>query len=44
MLGLRRPGLPGWALPVLGGLLFTVLVGLWWTSALWFFGTFGVRF
>jgi hypothetical protein len=44
MLGLRRPGLPGWALPVLGGLLFTVLVGLWWTSSWWFFTTFGVRF
>jgi hypothetical protein len=44
MLGLRRPGLPGWALPALGGLVFTVLVGLWWTSSLWFFTTFGVEF
>lgn len=44
LLGLRRPGLPGWVLPVLGGLVFTLLVGLWWTSALWFFGTSGVRF
>lgn len=44
MLGLRRDGLPGWALPVLGGVVFTLLVGLWWTSSLWFFTTFGVQF
>ncbi|MBB5787336.1 DUF6529 family protein [Jiangella mangrovi] len=44
MLGLRRDGLPGWALPVLGGVAFTLLVGLWWTSSLWFFTTFGVQF
>lgn len=42
MLALRRPGLPGWALPLVGGLVFTALVGLWLTSALWFFTTFGV--
>jgi uncharacterized protein DUF6529 len=29
--------LPQWALPVVGGLVFTILVGLWLTSALWFF-------
>ena len=29
-------GLPGVALPVAGGLLFAVLVGVWLTSALWF--------
>ena len=44
MLGLRRRGLPGWVLPVLGGVVFTALVGLWWTSSLWFFTTFGVEF
>ncbi|WP_460706937.1 DUF6529 family protein [Myceligenerans halotolerans] len=44
MLGLRLNGLPGWALPVLGGTSFTLLVALWWTSSLWFFTTFGVRF
>ncbi len=38
MLGLRLRGLPGWTLPVLGGIVFTSLVGLWLTSALWFFG------
>jgi hypothetical protein len=43
MLGLRLDGLPGWALPVLGGTSFTLLIALWWTSSLWFFTTFGVR-
>jgi hypothetical protein len=38
MLGLRVRGLPGWTLPALGGLVFTALVVLWLTSALWFFG------
>lgn len=28
---------PGWALPVAGGLMFAVLVGLWATSAAWYF-------
>jgi uncharacterized protein DUF6529 len=26
-----------WVLPVAGGLLFSILLGLWLTSALWFF-------
>jgi hypothetical protein len=43
MLGLTRSRLPGWALPVLGGLVFTGLVVLWLTSSLWFFTTVGVR-
>ena len=38
MLGLRLRGLPGWTLPVLGGLVFTSLAVLWLTSAVWFFG------
>jgi hypothetical protein len=42
MLGLRKDGLAGWVLPVLGGFVFTILVGLWLTSSLWFFTTFGV--
>jgi hypothetical protein len=37
MLALRSSRLPGWALPLVGGLLFTVLVGVWVTSALWYF-------
>jgi Family of unknown function (DUF6529) len=44
MLVLTRSGLPGWALPVLGGTVFAVLVMLWLTSALWFFTTTGVKF
>ena len=35
--------MPGWALPVVGGLLFTVLVLIWLTSSLWFFRTIGVE-
>jgi hypothetical protein len=44
MLLLTRKGLPGWALPVFGGLVFTALAGLWLTSSLWFFTTHGVKF
>jgi hypothetical protein len=43
MLLLTRKGLPGWALPVFGGLVFTALAGLWLTSALWFFTNLGVH-
>jgi hypothetical protein len=32
----RSHGLPGLALPLAGGLLFTLLVGVWLTSGLWF--------
>jgi hypothetical protein len=42
MLGLRVRGLPGWTLPVLGGLVFASLVLLWLTSALWFFTRSGL--
>ncbi|MDA0256123.1 MAG: DUF6529 family protein [Chloroflexi bacterium] len=31
--------LPGWALPIAGGLLFSVLVTVWYTSAFWYFRT-----
>jgi hypothetical protein len=34
--------LPGWALPLAGGLLFTTVVVLWWTGAQWYFGVEGV--
>jgi hypothetical protein len=43
MLLLTRSGLAGWALPVVGGLAFAGVVGLWITSALWYFATFGVQ-
>jgi hypothetical protein len=33
---------PGWVLPCAGGLLFASLLGVWYTSGLWFFRTVGV--
>ena len=44
MLVLTKRGLAGWVVPLLGGLVFAVLVGVWLTSALWFFDTSGVTF
>lgn len=41
LLLLRAKGQPGWDLPVAGGLLVTVLTGIWLTSSLWFFTTIG---
>jgi hypothetical protein len=38
----RSKGFPGWALPVAGGVLFTILLGLWLTSAAWFFSVNGI--
>jgi hypothetical protein len=35
----RSGGFPRWALPVAGGLLFAILVGLWLTSSLYFFSS-----
>jgi hypothetical protein len=37
VLCVRASRVPGWALPVIGGAVFTVLVALWLTSSLWFF-------
>jgi hypothetical protein len=42
MLGLRLRGLPAWALPVLGGLVLTLLTLVWLTSSLWFFSRSGL--
>jgi hypothetical protein len=42
MLALRMRGLPGWALPVLGGTVLASFVLIWLTSALWFFTRAGV--
>ncbi|MCE0762320.1 DUF6529 family protein [Pseudonocardia kujensis] len=44
MLVLPRGDAPRWALPVLGGLVFTVLTGLFLTSSVWFFTTKGLTF
>jgi hypothetical protein len=37
MLVLSRNNTPSWAIPLLGGLVFTGLTGLWMTAALWYF-------
>lgn len=39
VLVVRTERMPGWALPVVGGALFTALTGLWLTSSVWFFTT-----
>lgn len=44
MLVLQRREAPGWALPVLGGAVFTGLTVLWLTAAGWFFATSGIHF
>ena len=33
--------LPGWALPLAGGAVFSALAAIWLTSSLWFFDNFG---
>lgn len=38
----RARGFPGWALPIAGGVLFLIILGLWLTSAVWFFRKFGM--
>jgi Family of unknown function (DUF6529) len=43
MLALTRRGMPGWVLPLLGGLAFALLILIWFTSAFWFFSIFGFR-
>jgi hypothetical protein len=43
MLVLPRRDAPGWALPLLGGTVFAVLVAIWFTSAYWYFSTFGIQ-
>jgi Family of unknown function (DUF6529) len=41
MLTLRMRSLPGWALPLFGGLTFTTIIAIWFTSAFWFFQNVG---
>jgi hypothetical protein len=38
----RSHSLPGAALPIAGGLVFTILVAVWLTSGLWFIAQNGV--
>jgi hypothetical protein len=42
LLIVRTRRLPGWALPVAGGVVVTTVVVLWYTSALWYFDDFHV--
>jgi hypothetical protein len=44
VLVVRLHGLPGWVLPVAGGTLFALLIGVWYTSAVWFFRLVGLGF
>ena len=44
MLVLSRDDAPRGLLPVIGGVVFSALVGLWLTSSLWFFTTVGFTF
>lgn len=41
MLALTKRGIAGWVLPLLGGMVFTVLVATILTSAAWYFTTIG---
>ncbi|MFV1990551.1 MAG: DUF6529 family protein [Acidimicrobiales bacterium] len=41
MLALRSEKLPAWSLPAIGGSLVAILIGIWMTSALWFFTNVG---
>jgi hypothetical protein len=43
MLVLTKSSSPSWVLPVVGGVVFTALCGLWLTSSFWFFTTVGVK-
>jgi hypothetical protein len=43
MLILPKRGLPNWLLPVLGAVVFIVLTAVLFTSAYWFFSTFGIK-
>jgi hypothetical protein len=44
MLLLPKRGLAGWILPVVGGTVFALLIGVWLTSSFWFFTKYGVKF
>jgi Family of unknown function (DUF6529) len=44
LLIVRTRRLPGWALPVAGGVLVSTVVVLWYTSAVWYFDDFHVPF
>jgi hypothetical protein len=43
MICLRSRRMPDWALPLVGGTIFTILVGIWLTSSLWYFRNTGLH-
>jgi hypothetical protein len=43
MIVLAKDDQKPWVIPVIGGLVFTGLTGLWLTSSLWFFSNVGVQ-
>jgi hypothetical protein len=43
MLILPKQGLRSWVLPFWGAVVFLALIGIWFTSAYWFFSTFGIH-
>jgi hypothetical protein len=44
VLVVRSRRLPGWVLPVMGGLLVTVVAMVWYSSALWYFDGYRLPF
>lgn len=44
VLVVRSRRLPGWVLPVMGGLMVTVVAVLWYSSALWYFNGYRLPF
>jgi hypothetical protein len=40
----RSRRMPNWALPLVGGVIFTILVSLWLTSSLWYFDKLGLGY
>jgi Family of unknown function (DUF6529) len=44
VLAVRLHRFPPWVLAAAGGIVFSLLIGLWYTSAFWLFNTLGVSF
>jgi Family of unknown function (DUF6529) len=44
VLVVRSRHLPGWVLPVIGGLLVTAVAVIWYSSALWYFNGYRIPF
>ena len=42
VLVVRSSKFPGWLLPVMGGVVFAILIAVWYSSSLWFFRTIDV--